>query len=305
MLRISNLEQASRYRWSEVFLACDYATYFHSPSWAETWSEYSNGGWISEPQQVIFSDGCEAIIMLARSGSGSDASHVSSFAGTFGGWLSLDPLTVEHGRLMQGLLLAKTHLVWRRNPYDPIADVLPEAPGQQQDSTIAIDLRAGEPAIAKLWERGSMRWAVKKAKRSGLTTRLATQESDWEDYFSLYESSLQRWGPRASSRYDWGLFEALQKRPGVRLWLVCREENPVGGALVFYARRHAVYWHGAADAAWFPLQPINLLIQDIVLDALRAGCWWFDFNPSGSHKGVADFKLHCGGVPIPSPVICT
>jgi hypothetical protein len=256
---------------------------------------------------VAFSDGLEAVIVLSRSGTGSDASHASSLAGTFGGWLSEQPLMPDHGELMQELLLTKTHLVWRKNPYDPMATLLHPAPREEQDQTIYIDLRPGESAIRQRWSGscGPMLRSVRRARQHGIETRNASSRKDWEDYFELYEMSLARWGDRVSSRYQWGLFEALMEKPCVRLWLVCHDSRQVGGALVFYARRHVVYWHGAADAKYFSHRPINLLMHDIILDAVKSGFWWFDFNPSGDHKGVREFKLRCGGLPMSSPVVLT
>lgn len=304
MLQISGIEIASPEQWDYFYRTCNYATYFHSPWWAQTWVEYSEGRWVPEPLHVTFSDGREAVIVLSRSGNGSDASHASSHAGTFGGWLAEQPLTPDHGRLMQDLLLTKTHLVWRRNPYDPMAGLLDPAPREEQDQTISIDLRVGKEEILRRWHT-RMLPDVRKARRCNLATKEAATLEDWESYFVLYEMSLARWGDRASSRYDWGLFEALRKKPQVRLWLVSNDVTPVGGALVLYAQRHIVYWHGAADAGWFSHCPINLLMHDIILDAVRRGYWWFDFNPSGGHKGAKQFKLRCGGVPMSSPVVLT
>jgi hypothetical protein len=307
--RIRALDEATPKRWQEAWDASNSATFFHSPAWFGIWHDYTSGEWRAEPILARFADGREAVVTLARrvdAATGRSFS-VSSPAGTYGGWVSADPLTPAHARRLQRLLVAMPGLVWRVNPYDPsVAGLDPD--GQRDEQTMVVDLRAGFESIVRGWRRsGSMLRAVRRARRSGLETVVAGTRDDWHAYFGLYRLSLARWGARATSDYGQPLFERLAAEPRshVRLWLVRHEGRPVAGAVVFYAKRHAVYWHGAADGRAFPMRPINLLMHDVMADAAARGFWWWDFNPSGGHAGVARFKRGCGGRPLPSPVFET
>jgi hypothetical protein len=303
-MRITQITDASADTWRETFEACEYATYFHSPGWGEVWREYSGGAMTPAPSEVEFSDGRTAILVRSRDGSVSPPAYWSSPVGTFGGWIARQPLTPSHAVLLQEELLRPSNVVWRVNPYDPFAASLPR-PSERPEDTLALDLRAGLAAVQARWRSTQIPWSVRRARRKGLTTRIATTLDDWRAYYGLYELSLTRWGSRVTSRYEWPLFEAIARRPPheAQLWLVAAEDVPVAGGLVFYAPRHAVYWHGAADAAWFGERPVTLFVYEAVLDAVNRGLWWFDFNPSGGHGTVAAFKRGCGAAPRPCPVV--
>jgi hypothetical protein len=42
-LTIEHVSEASSEQWKSVWLACEYATFFHSLEWAEVWESYSRG----------------------------------------------------------------------------------------------------------------------------------------------------------------------------------------------------------------------------------------------------------------------
>jgi hypothetical protein len=50
---------------------------------------------------------------------------------------------------------------------------------------------------------------------------------------------------------------------------------------------------------------MNLLMAEAIRDASLRGYRWFDFNPSGGHAGVQDFKRRFGAIPLAAPVIRT
>ena len=52
----------------------------------------------------------------------------------------------------------------------------------------------------------------------------------------------------------------------------------------------------------FKLRPINLLLSRAIASYSKQGFRFFDFNPSGGHEKVSDFKRHLGGVPVPAPL---
>jgi hypothetical protein len=133
---------------------------------------------------------------------------------------------------------------------------------------------------------------IKKAIRSGLDIGLAESEDDYRQYYHAYQESLTRWGERATSRYPFELFRAMKEcsRERVKLWLVRKAGAVIGGIVMFYHNRHAVYWHGAFIEAFFEYRPSNLVHVEAIRDACERGFEWYDFNPSGGHEGVVRFK---------------
>jgi len=298
---IASVRPARAGEWDSIWEACEYATFFHSREWSEIWSVYSKGRWRPDPRWLTFSDGRQALLPLAsrKQLQGLGRRYVSSPGGTFGGWISADALSAEHGEALVHWLTHKLgRLEWRLNPYDPLAHQL-EVPVTTLDETHAVDLSPGFDAL----RCGGAK--VKKALREGVTIGVAASEGDWRSYFGIYEESLRRWGEQASSQYRWELFDDIRRResPRIKLWLARFQNRVIAGALCFYARRHAVYWHGAALEAHFQLRPVNLLMHEAIRDACERGCAWFDFNPSGAHEGVKAFKKSLGGQPLPCPIV--
>jgi lipid II:glycine glycyltransferase (peptidoglycan interpeptide bridge formation enzyme) len=85
-----------------------------------------------------------------------------------------------------------------------------------------------------------------------------------------------------------------RKSPHMKLLLAIYMNTVIAGILCFYAKRHVAYWHGAALQRYFGLRPVNLLMYESLKDACSGAYTWFDFNPSGGHKGVETFKKRFG-----------
>jgi CelD/BcsL family acetyltransferase involved in cellulose biosynthesis len=305
-LKITEISPASAEIWNAIWRDCDYATYFHSREWADLWSTYTQGQIEPAPKLVRLSDGTRVLLPLSRrrSRNGLVKTHLASPGGTFGGWLSAVPLGDAHLAVLLDLMLRRIgDLVWRWNPYAATSTDLAAGIGEP-DETHVLDLSPGFEALFRGWTKGH-RSAVRKAEKSGVTARLATSPADWQHYDDLYRRSLQRWGEKATTVYEPRFFEALARlqSPGVRLWLAFYADQAVAGALVLYAKRHAVYWHGAADERHFHLRPVNLLLYAAIQDACRRGFRWFDFNPSGGQQGVVSFKRSFGAQARACPLV--
>jgi CelD/BcsL family acetyltransferase involved in cellulose biosynthesis len=306
-LAVRDVRPATATEWDAVWAACPYATYFHSRAWSEDWSTYTAGSLVPAPTLVTFSDGRRALLPVTRQRHrrGLAVRHIMSPAGTYGGWLADEPLEETHAELLTAWLLRKrVPLWWRVNPFDPLAAV-PSQHATEPDVTHVLSVEPNDRGTCEDVTH-SQRSAVNKARRAGLVVRRATSAADWEVYYAVYESTLARWGERASSRYGEELFELLRRRgePGVTLWLTELQNGLiVAGAITLRAPHHAAGWHMATLADYFRLKPNNLMIHEIAEDACARSLSWFDMNPSGGHEGVRAFKERCGGQPLTCPVI--
>lgn len=295
--------------WDQLWGGCEYATYFHSRGWAEVWSEYSRGRVRPAPLLLELPDQRRALLPLSRERvfRGLMTRVLSSPAGTYGGWISDTSLDDAHGQLLTEWLLQRHRLlVWRQNPYAP--GPAATGAGWKHEDTQVLDLSVGFDAVMQRWNRGH-RSGLNKAKRSGVTTRLACSARDWLDYYAVYEDSLRRWGGAASSRYDRRLFEILQHRAdsddNIKLWLATHQDRIVAGAICLQGPVSMVYWHGAALEQYFDMRPVNLLLHDAIRDAAERKLAWFDFNPSGGHAGVEHFKAGFGAQPRSAAVLAS
>jgi hypothetical protein len=299
---------ATASEWDAVFAACEHATFFHSRDWAEVWQRYTRGQLEPAAWSLSFSDGSTAILPACRTRlrRGLTSRYISSPADTYGGWLSTHELTGEHRELLVAHMRRQMpNLSLRVNPFDPSMTKV-KFGLVVHDNTHVLRLTGDMKAIERRFSKGH-RAAIRAARKNGVTISLATELEDWRRYYSAYEDSLRRWGPRATSRYTWGLFDQFFRlaSPRVRLWIAERDGELLAGALCFYARSHVDWWHGAAFESAFHLRPVNLLIAEVIREASQRGYSWFDFNPSGGHAGVEKFKRHFGATPLAAPVIRT
>ena len=308
-LKILTTRPATDDEWDTIWENCEYSTYFHSREWSEIWKKYTHGKIKPAGRIVKFSD--EKTDLLPFSSRNLFMSilkqAVSSPAGTFGGWLSLHELTHQHGALLYEYIHANyKDLIWRLNPFDPIAGHI-ELEHARSDETLALNLERGFEAIYKNWTQSHASAARKarKARKEGVEIKEASSLQDWKDYFEVYKGSLDRWGESVSSVYQWSLFQDFHDLHSsrVKLWLAVYHDRIVSGALCFYAKIHVVYWHGAALSEYFHLRPVNLLIYEIVKDACEHDYQWFDFNPSGGHNGVENFKKSFGTSSLKCPIV--
>lgn len=304
-LEITKICPATEQEWDRAWKHCEYATFFHSLKWARIWEEYTKGRIRPAAKKVIFSDGNTAILPLScrKRFRSLLKQYISSPAGTFGGWISADPLNDEHKRLLFNWFDQLSDIQYRINPYESYQYNL--APKDAKpDHTRVLSLNGDIDTIYKKWYRGH-RSAVKKAIREGVTVRQAESITDWKNYFQIYEDSIRRWGKNASSRYRWDLFQIIHdlNEGSACLWLGEYNNTLICGALCLDGPYHVAYWHGAALEKYFKLRGVNLLFYEAIRHSIDKGYTWFDFNPSGEHKGVDTFKKKFNATALSAPVI--
>lgn len=291
--------------WWEVARRCDYATFFHTP----LWSRLGEGGSLGIRDvsfAVRLDSGTRVVFPLfeRRRSRVRPAGEVqSTFAGCYGGPIADGPLAPEEWRsLYETAAAGRGHAALNGNPLVQRGLALPGF-ATTEDTTQALRLDAPFDEIFSRFSKGH-RSSTNRGRREGVTTRRATSIEDYQRYFTIYQSALRRWGPSATSRYSWPLFEAGCRLAtgypeNLILWVAEVDGRMVAGAWVFYWNHHAVHWHGAADDMGRQLSATNVVLADAIADAQRRGLDWFDFNPSGGHRSVADFKRRFGTRRLP------
>jgi len=304
---IESLRPARSDEWDELWRDCETATYFHSREWAELWETYTDGGVRPRPLLVRFDDGRRALLpfLLETRFGGLLRTRLSSYAETFGGWISTDELGERHATLLADWLLTRAgDLRWKLNPFDPLTEGL-RRHATADDETLALDLTEGFDALRRRWSKGH-RAAVTQARRLGVTVRIAETPADWLAYDVVFRDSIRRWGDTAFFQYSRRLFEELGRlrSPNVELYLALHEGRVVAGHVFLHARRHVADWHGAALSDAFVLRPVNLLMAEAIQAACERGtARWFDFGSSGPLEGVRNFKKGFRPVALPCPSI--
>ncbi len=310
---IRRATSADEAEWVAAWESCPYATFFHSPAWYAVWKERTGGALAPCPVRLELDDGPAAVVPLAvRTGRLGLWRHYESSPGwTYGGWLSRDRVSADRGRVVAAWLSERCpELVWRWNPFAGAATALSGLP-LRDDHTRVLDLDGGWTAFERgLAERTGdlarkFRYDVRRAREGGATARRARGDEDWDAYLACYRASLERWGERATTRYEPAFFASLRAHggDGVRLWIAEHDGRVVAGALCLDAPLHVAYWHGAARAEDLALRPVHLVLLRAIRDACERGKRWFDFNPSGGLAGVERFKESFGTRVLASPIV--
>jgi hypothetical protein len=302
---------APDHEWQRFWEECSTSTYFHSPEWARLWAEYGRGRVRPAAKLVQFSDGAQALLpwCFESKARGLLSRYVGSIHGTYGGWLSREPLHEKHAvRLVQWLTREQgKSVVWRMNPYDEGAFRAGVLEGLQcrSDVTHAIRLPRTSDELLKGF-KASYRTQIRKALRSGeFSLSVASTLDDWREYFTVYQDSLQRWGEAPETGYGWRLFElwARLASPHVKLWVARHQGKIVSGDLCLYSKRHVAYWHGATLRSHLKTSVAKLLKFEVMQDAVRRGFDWYDFNPSAGLSGVKFFKEGFNASTLPAPLV--
>jgi hypothetical protein len=287
--------------WLGVCLCCPYATYFHTPEWAMLFSAYTKGAFQPFPRIITFSDNRRALVPLSykRHAKGFLKTFLSSPAGTFGGWIARQPLTIGHTKALSNYLQSFSNIVWRENPYDPVLKDI-DIKHSTNDFTQTINLQCDYDTIFTAASRAHHK-AVRKAIREGVTIVEAKSMEDWQHHFTSYQASLKRWEQAGTIKkrlmpYKWELFRLIAEKPTAHrtLWLAKHNGIIASSVVCFYWNKHAVAWHGSAFEEYFDVRPNNLLYQHMIQDAHKRGYHWFDCNTPGDLQGVIEFKDHLG-----------
>jgi Acetyltransferase (GNAT) domain len=321
--------RATEQEWREAFLATRGATFVQSPEWYAVSGPLVKG--YTAVAHVLDLPGGPAVVPLwerpvpieggpggTKTGIGASIRRV--FAGTASGrvdiqanarglyaaWLRKTALDAEERRQVAEWLAARSRLMaWRANPFQEIpAAEWAEFGPVEPETTYLIGLTKGPEAI---WAgfAGGMRADVNRTKRGGVACRPARGLEDWSAYVDLYETTLARWGTKATNRYSREFLMSLGRLDPMscQLWVAELDGRMVAGIIHFHHGGHVLAWHLANDLGVAKLSPTKLLIHESILDAQRRGHTVYDLNVSGGHEGPEKWKQFMGAEPMPAPFI--
>lgn len=283
--------KATKEEWLACWSNCEYATYFQSPMWGDIWESYTKGKCKGTADYLKFNDGSIFIMPYGIENrlKGLITHRIFSQAGTFGGPISEN--SVGNLKFYEKYFNQIDSFAFRDNPYQPILDE--SCRGIKKDITHSIHLKS-TPSITDNWSSSHKR-SLKKAYKNGVCIENSDENNYWEEYYELYQKSINKWGIKTTTIYSKNIFDILRCYPeSIKLWVSVIEDKVVAGAIIFYSKKIAIYWHGASDEAYLSSRPVHMLFEVIMEDSKSKKIDYFDFNPSGGLEGVARFKKGFG-----------
>lgn len=161
-------------------------------------------------------------------------------------------------------------------------------------ATIVINL---ERSKEELWQNldKDARWGVNKARKEGLTIKLAGQEQDWHDFYNLYVETIERGGIKASS------YQEIRKENAV-LFLCMHSGKIIAGAVAIQKLEKLSLFLNASLHEFLKFQPNNLLYWHLMEYGKEKGMKQFDLGGYQLNAGkgsklyeINRFKERWGG----------
>ena len=201
---------------------------------------------------------------------------------------------------------------WRGLPLEVrgTAAVLHDAPGGERFHHHVLALESDVAAVERRFAKPQVLRGVRRARREGLTARIATGPGALDAFYRLHVTTRGRLGvPTQPRRFVLG-FESLFARGLGFVLLVSRDERLMAAGVFLAAGDTLLYKYGASDARFLGLRPNNLLFMEAIRWGCEHGMRRLDFGRTHwHHESLRAFKLawgadeqelryrHIGGVP--------
>lgn len=166
-------------------------------------------------------------------------------------------------------------------------------------STFILDLVQDPNAIWKMLDRGSVRWAIKRAKKEGVSVRESRDPIDVREFYRLNCLTKRELGvPCHPKRFLDNLFNYLGNN--IKLYIAEHEGSIIGGGIFLYYKAQVIYGYGAADPDSLHLHPYHAFLWEGIREACSQRYGSFDFGRT-FHKdtGLIEFKRRWGTREIP------
>ncbi|HEX2413515.1 MAG TPA: GNAT family N-acetyltransferase [Solirubrobacteraceae bacterium] len=136
---------------------------------------------------------------------------------------------------------------------------------------------------------------VRRARREGLTARVATDRGALAAFYRLHVATRRRLGVATQPRRFILGFEALFAEGLGFVLLVSRGEQPLAAGLFLTFGDTLLYKYGASDARFLVLRPNNLLFMEAIRWGCTHGMRRLDFGRTHwHHESLRAFKLAWG-----------
>ncbi|NWG20298.1 MAG: GNAT family N-acetyltransferase [Chloroflexi bacterium] len=294
------IEHPSRELWHQVVAASPYATFFHTPIWADILAATYPDMHIAT-KAFVLDDGTVAIVPIAGTIERNRLFrwYESMFPGGYGGPVARRSLTREE------VLAISRHLI---NPRTAFIHIMGNPFFDREENfcissnyvhsiqyTHLMSLDKGFDEVFNGYIAEKRRY-TRKAMKMGVEIAVAEEERDYRQYYEVYLDTLQRWGETTLVRYPSALFDHMcrQRSQSIKLWIAKVNGDIVAGKVVFYHNQQAFYWHGATLQHYFNHHPGPLLMTEIIKDACQIGIRYLDLGPSGGLPGVEHYKESFG-----------
>ncbi|MDE3067230.1 MAG: GNAT family N-acetyltransferase [Verrucomicrobiota bacterium] len=207
----------------------------------------------------------------------------------------LCPDTASGRRLMQGALEFGRSRGWKSVEFRGGRELFDSAPASLSFYGHCLNLEEKEDRLFSRLE-SSVRRAIRKAEKSGVTTAVSGDLDAMKVFYSLQCKTRKKHGlppqPFAFFRNIWE--HVVSKDLGVVV-VASHQRRPVAAAVHFQLGERAVYKFGASDNAFQQLRGANLVMWEAIKWHARHGAKTLHFGRTSiGNEGLRRFKLNWG-----------
>lgn len=292
------LRKISKDEWQSIVNDIDLISFFECPMWYSIWEKYLN----AQSHAFLIDDHLLLSAIDLKAAKGAIRFLNSSPAGTYSNLRSLKgPIVLNQADFEKIKKLTSINFI-RLSPFTNVTfNIKDSIVTKEQTQLCHIST---DDSIEHSWSRNHKRM-LKVAQQSVVNIAIANNDTEWNDYFSLYHQFAQRNPTAMTNKYTKSLFDYIHLLSDrhMKLWIAKKDDLVVAGRLVFYTRDYAVEWHAASTIEGNKIGSNQLLVHEILKDATKRGIQIYDFNPSAARKGVVEFKEKFGSIKRDCPVI--
>ena len=168
--------------------------------------------------------------------------------------------------------------------------------GVNNFSTFILPLSKNIPDVWKRLDKGSIRWAITKSKKSNVSVDITNDTESLKQFYELNCITKKELGVPC---HPWNFFENLFTNFGenVSLYSARYDSQIIGGGIMTRFKDSVLYGYGAADPHYLKMHPYNAFIWKSIEDACISGGKNFDFGrTSYENTGLIQFKKKWGTV---------
>jgi hypothetical protein len=158
-----------------------------------------------------------------------------------------------------------------------------------------LDLRGGAEGLIACFS-SSVRRAIRKAERSGVSARVVRNRQAIYDFYRLHVQTRRRHGlPPQPISFFVNIYEHLI-RPGFGFAVLAhRGSRPIAAAIFFRFGKNALYKYGASDKRFQEFRANNVVMWHGIQAVARAGAEKLHFGRTDcENDGLRRFKLSWG-----------
>ena len=295
------IEKVNRTFWEDVAKNCIYATFFHTPYWADligktfVCQDVTRG--------FLFEDGTRAVLPLMKRKTSfirTSDDYISGIPYVYGGPIAEKALRKEQFaeiiEYVNATFKRYNTILIRGNPFT--ANFPLKGYQEVKDCSHVSELYKykDEENLFKSYSPRYRTYIKRAIESNSLVVKEAITSNEYDLLYTLYQQSIRHWD-KSLTNYPLALLRNVYnlKNNHIKLWAVYCEDIMIGGDIILYWNDHCCMWLSYHNRNYSHLHARRYLIHNISLDGIKKGIKLYDFLQSGGIKGVEKFKRSLGG----------